>query len=194
MLAVPECARPFLDYLYRAVIDAGAYPVVRLIPDGLSVYLFEKGSDDQLTWTARHSLLGEVEDIDHRVAIIADHDKYELSHIDPKKIMMRKQSMKYYKDALFGKEDQGKLTRTLALYGTPSMAADVGMSFHDYRTQIIHACFLDYDDPVAQWRQTFSFLEQTKKRLNALSIERLHVQGEDCDLRIKIGANRQRLG
>lgn len=194
LLAVPECARSLLDYLYRAVIDAGAHPVVRLIPDGLSAYLFEQGSDDQLTWTARHSLLGEVEDIDHRVAIIADHDKYELAHIDPKKIMLRQKSMKYYKDALFAKEDQGKLTRTLALYGTSSMAANVGMSLQEYRNQIINACFLDHEDPIAHWRQTFSFLEHTKSRLNALSIERLHVQWEDVDLRIKIWANRQRLG
>jgi len=194
LLAVPECARPLLDYLYRAVIDVGAHPVVRLIPDGLSVYLFEQGNDDQLTWSARQSLLGEVEDIDHRVAIIAEYDKYALSHIDPKKIMRRQQAMKYYKDALFGKEDQGKLTWTLALYGTASMAANVGMSLQEYRNQIINACFLDHDDPITQWRQTFSFIEETRTKLNALPIERLHVQWEDVDLRIKIGSNRQWLG
>ena len=56
------------------------------------------------------------------------------------------------------------------------------MAEDEYWEQIVHACFLDEQDPIARWREVAARQEQTRARLDALQIERLHVEGEDADL------------
>jgi aminopeptidase len=74
------------------------------------------------------------------------------------------------------------------------MAAEAGLSEEQYWEQIVHACFLDDLDPIARWREVSGRLEETRAKLDALEIERVHVEGEDVDLRIAIGERRRWLG
>lgn len=148
---------------------------------------------EQVTFVPEEYIRGKFGCMTHKVGIIAEYDKYALKNIDPKKLTARHSAMKLAKDLMFEKEGDGKFTRTLALYGTPAMAAEVGMSEEEYREQIINACFLDYDDPIAEWKKTFTMLEKVKAYMDALPIEWIHLQGEDCDINIQIGADRQRL-
>ena len=68
------------------------------------------------------------------------------------------------------------------------------MSLQDYWEQIIHACYLDDPDPIKRWRETSNEQNRVKRRLDRLEIERLHVEGEDVDLWITLGAGRKWLG
>ena len=92
------------------------------------------------------------------------------------------------------KESAGRLTWTVGLYGTPAMAAEAGLSIEAYWDQIIRACFLDDADPKARWREVGEKLTEYTQGLNALPIERLHVQGEDADLRLRLGERRRWIG
>ena len=56
------------------------------------------------------------------------------------------------------------------------MADEAGMSLKEYRDEIIKACYLDYDDPIAEWKKTFAKTEEIKNKLDALPIEWVHVQ------------------
>lgn len=66
------------------------------------------------------------------------------------------------------------------------MADEAGMSLETYREEIIKACYLDYDDPIAERKKTLATIEEIKDKLNALPIEWVHIKGEDADLHIKI--------
>ena len=68
------------------------------------------------------------------------------------------------------------------------------MSEEEYWEQIVHACFLDQEDPIARWREVGRSLDETRARLDALDIDRVHVEGEDVDLWVSIGARRRWLG
>jgi aminopeptidase len=129
----------------------------------------------------------------HRIAIIAEADKYELKGIDPAKLTARVASHKAYREKMDQKELDGKLTRTIGMYGTPAMADDVGMTLEEYRNQIIQACYLDEADPIAKWKQTQEEITHIIQSLNALKIQKVHLEGEDVDLRVTIGSDRQRL-
>jgi aminopeptidase len=74
------------------------------------------------------------------------------------------------------------------------MAAEAQMSLEEYWEQIIHACFLDEQDPIARWQEVGRRLDQTRERLDALEIERVHVEGADADLWVTIGESRRWLG
>jgi aminopeptidase len=102
--------------------------------------------------------------------------------------------MRPFNDWRVAKENAGRHTWTIAVYGTPAMAAEAGISEEDYWQQIVDACFLADNDPIARWREIASLLHENERRLNALEIERIHVEGADVDLRVTIGERRQWLG
>ena len=56
------------------------------------------------------------------------------------------------------------------------MADEAKMSLEEYRNEIIKACYLDKDDPIAERRKTFEATEKIKKSLDDLPIEWVHVQ------------------
>lgn len=156
------------------------------LPDGVAKHFFDHANDDQIVFYPSHFLHGKVEQMTHVISVIAEADKHELKEVDPKKLAARIHSRKEYKEKRMKKEMDGKMTRTLGLYGTQAMADEAGMSLEDYRNEIIKACYLDKEDPIAEWKKTVESINTIKEKLNALPIERVHVESEDADLKIKI--------
>jgi len=128
--------------------------------------------------------------LDHTVSIIADINPTELADVDPKKIMESREAKYPYREWLFAKEHRGEFSWTLGLWGTQAKADIVGLSLEDYWEQIIHACYLDAKDPIAEWKRLSGLQIEIKERLNALEIDHIHIEGEDVDLIVKLGANR----
>jgi aminopeptidase len=111
----------------------------------------------------------------HVISIIAESDKHELKDVDPKKIAARVHSRKPYKEKRNKKENEGKMSRTLALYGTPAMAAEADMPLEEYRQEIIKACYLDQADPIATRQKTNHDIEAIKEKLDALKIQSVYI-------------------
>jgi aminopeptidase len=132
--------------------------------------------------------------MDYVISIISETDKYELKGIDPKKIMLSNLSRKPYIDWQNEKENKGKMTWTLGLYGTPAMAKEAGMSLKEYWNQIIKGCYLDFPDPVKKWKETFKEIEKLKRKLNLIDIKKLRIIAPNTDLTIGIDKNRNWLG
>ncbi|NTU46659.1 aminopeptidase [Candidatus Roizmanbacteria bacterium] len=193
-LQVSESAKPMLLPLQTSVLEAGGNVILQYIPEGISRSFFEHASDEQLTFMPKDYLLSRVAICDHFVGIISENDKHELEGIDPKKIMAQSKAAKFYMDARHKKEDMGKLTWTLGLYGTEAMAKEANMTLEEYWQQIINACFLDHEDPIAKWQEVFDQIETIRHKLTNLHIESVHVEGEDVDLTVKISDKRQWLG
>ncbi|MBK1876415.1 aminopeptidase [Pelagicoccus mobilis] len=193
-LRVPEVAKPFLVALRRAVLKAGAHPIVFFTPDGMAREFFELASDEQLEFFAEKYHRGTVDQIDHTVAILAETDKKELDGIDSKKIMAAQKAMKPYMDWRREKESAGKYTWTLAMWGTQEMADEVGMTLEEYWEQIIDACYLKEEQPAEKWKALYEELYSYKDKLDALKIEKVRIEAEDTDLWVTLGNNRKWLG
>jgi aminopeptidase len=132
--------------------------------------------------------------MDHQVSVLAESDPHALEAVDPARIMRRGEAMRTLLDWRTEKENAGDFSWTLGLYGTAAMAAEAKLSEEEYWEQIVHACFLDVEDPIARWQEIGRRLDETRERLDALDIERVHVQGEDVDLWVGIGEQRRWLG
>jgi len=193
-LRVPEVAKPLLVALRRAVLKAGAHPLVFYTPDDFAREFYELANDEQLAFFAEKFYRGTVDEIDHTVAILAETDKQELAGIPSPKIMAVQKALKPYMDWRRAKENAGDYTWTLALYGTEAMAAEVGMTLEDYWTEIINACYLDDDAPAEKWKALYTELYAIKDRLDALPVDRFHIEAADTDLWVKLGAKRKWLG
>ena len=195
LVQLPECAKPLYVALRNTILKSGGNPVMQFAADNVQpadVYSFSTA--EQLTYFPEHYYKGITEQFDHRIAIIAEADKYELQGVDAKLILARANAILPYREWLNEKEAKGLYTWTIAMYGTPAMAADVGMSEEEYWQQISAACYLQEEDPIAHWCQTSAELEHIKSALNALEIDKVHVEAEGINLTVGLGANRTWLG
>jgi aminopeptidase len=198
-VSAPESAKPLYLELCRAVWRSGGNVIGGYLPDeeqrgGGSRDFFELASDEQIRHFPAQYLRGLVDEMDHQVAVICDADPHALEGVDPSRILRRGEALREVMDWRGEKENEGRFSWTLGLYGTEAMAAEAEMSLEEYWQQIVHACFLDEEDPIARWREVGRRLEETRERLDALEIERLHVEGDDVDLWVTVGERRRWLG
>ncbi|HEX7609824.1 MAG TPA: aminopeptidase [Solirubrobacteraceae bacterium] len=198
-VVAPESAKPLYAELRKAVWRAGGHVIGSYQPDdepgmNLSRDFYELAGEEQLDHFPAAYMRGLIDEMDHQVSVIADSDPHALEEVDPARIMRRGEAMRPLLDWRGEKENAGRFSWTLGLYGTPAMAAEAGMGEEEYWEQIIHACFLDQEDPIARWREVGRQLDEARARLDALEIERVHVEGEDVDLWVAIGERRRWLG
>lgn len=198
-LVAYEAAKPLYAEVKRTILRAGGHVISDYRPDSGDRFPFDRdffllAKPHQLKFFPRHYAKGLVREIDHTIFILSEIDKHELEGIPPKKIMTRGLAWKPYMDWRREKENLGRYTWTLALYGTSAMAKEAWLSEKAYWNQIIMACFLDKKDPIRQWRKVYGELETTRRRLNAFPIDKLHIIGPDADLWINLGKKRQWVG
>ena len=187
-------ALPLALVTYAHILQKGGHPMVKMHDECFEPLLFKHGNDEQLEFFPKRYFKSLIQTIDHRIYLIADNNPFILKKADPKKIMLANKSNQLFKKWLFEKEDRGKLTWTVCLYGTAGMAREAGISLEDFWTQIIKACFLDYKDPIARWRRVFDRLKVYRAQLNKMPIEKLHLRSSETDLWITLGEQRQWIG
>jgi aminopeptidase len=195
-LNVGLSALPMYRALVKVIIDSGAHVIGGVSDDmsGAGRYFYDNATTSQLNFFPAKYGRGLVEQIDHSIAILSDYNIHELDGVDPKKIMQTQKVAKPMREWIDKKENNGKFTWTLALYGTPSMAKEASLSLEEYWAQIIHANFLDRANPIAQWQKVGREVKRVSNALTKLEIESLHMVGADADLQLKIGAKRKWLG
>jgi aminopeptidase len=193
-LQFDHIAKPLAIETYKKILKAGGHPILRMYDEEFSPVFYENANDKQLEFFPEDYSKSLVDTIDQRVYIMAEENPFILKDIDPAKIMKSKKSKIKMRKWLEKKEDRGDLTWTLALYGTEGLAKEAGLSLEEFWNQIIRACFLDKENPLQEWQDAFDMIEETQDKLNALDIDKLHVEAEETDLWIKLGEKRKWLG
>lgn len=185
-------ALPFYRALKKEIFDAGGLMIAALGDDmdGFGRYFYDHATNEQLTAFPAPYYKGLVQVVDHRIAVLSDHNVHELDGVDPKKMMLGQKSRKKVMEWFDKKENAGKYTWTLALYGTPSMAKEAGLSLEEYWHQIIDACYLDKPDPISEWRRIGKEVDRVATKLTKLDIQELRAKGKDIDLQIRLGDRR----
>ncbi|HNP24515.1 MAG TPA: aminopeptidase [Panacibacter sp.] len=194
-----ECAKDLFMAIAKEIYAAGGNLISHYQPnntrqDGLVRFLLENGSDEQVSFFPKLYWQGVVDSVDHILFIISDPDIHALEGLPAARISMMNSARAPYMAMREKKEQAGKLSWTLCLYGTASAAEEAGLPLDEYWEQIIEACYLREDDPVTKWKNIQAEIETIKHKLDALQIEKLHIKGVDADLEIRLGKNRQWLG
>lgn len=191
-----EAAKPLFRELKKKILLAGGHIIPDYRPDSGDRFpfdrdFFELAKPHQLKFFPRKYARGLVNQIDHSLFVISEVDMRELEGIPPKKILARGLAWKPYMDWRREKENAGKYSWTIGLYGTPAMAKEAKLSEKEYWGQIIRACFLDKKNPIKEWKRVYIKMETIRKKLNALPIDKLHINGPDADLLVHLGKKRQ---
>jgi aminopeptidase len=191
-----ECTKDLFMAIAKEIYAAGGnlisgYQPNNLRDSSLARFLLQQGSDEQVSFFAKPYWQGIVEATDHILFIVSEPDVHYLEDIPSARISMMNSARAPYMKMREQKEQAGKLSWSLCLYGTPSMAEEAGLTLEDYWEQIIDACYLREADPVARWRKVQQEIEEIKHKLDALDIASVHVKGEDVDLVVQIGEHRK---
>jgi aminopeptidase len=196
-----ESCKPLFMACAEAVTKSSGNLILGYLPDNSSRFgdgktFYKNAKDAQLDFFPKNYMRGLVDDIDHLVFLIAEENKHYLDGVDSKKIMRRGKAMQQWMEWRTEKENKGKLTWTIALYGTPAMAKEARLSEEEYWQEIIQACYLDTKDPIKEWKKAFAMIEKYQKTMSKISkdTERFHMFGEDCDIWFVVGEGRKWLG
>jgi len=195
----PESAKPLYVELLRAVIKAGGHTMGVYLPSPNADYNIEKdffglANEYQLKFFPKRYFRGLIDDVDHQIVILSTTDPHSLKGVDPKKMMMAGEARKSVREWMNEKENKGKFSWTLALYGTEGEAKEAKMSLKSYWEEIINACYLNKKDPIKEWKRVVHEIDRVTKKLTKLKIDRLHIEGGDANLWLKIGKRRKWLG
>jgi len=185
---------PLALAVYERILEKGGNPIVRSKEELFDRILLESGNEDQLKFVPKKYFKALINTIDHRLYIKATRDPLLLRKVPPKRIMLANEGKKIFKKWFFDKEDKGKLTWSLCLYGTANMAKEAGLTLKSYWEQITKACFLDKENCIKRWKDTFSMIYKIKSKLNKLPVDRFRVISDKTDLYIKWGEKRKWIG
>ena len=125
-LSCGEFAEPLYIAVNKAILKAGGHVLHNYYPnDDRKTFnptrdFYELADDSQLRFFPKKYLKALANTIDHNIYIEADVDKEALKGIEPKKIMLSGEIIKPFKKWLDKKENAGKFSWTMALYGTPA--------------------------------------------------------------------------
>jgi aminopeptidase len=196
LLVGQECTKPLFLALAKEIYSAGGNVISNYQPnntreESVARFLLQHGSEEQLHFFARPYWQGIVDATDHILFIISEPDIHYLEGIPASRISMMNSARAPYMKMREKKEQEGKLSWSLCLYGTQSMADEAGLSLKEYWEQIIDACYLRENDPVRKWKAVQHDIEEIKLKLDALQIEKLHIKGDEVDLYVQIGEHRK---
>jgi aminopeptidase len=191
-----ECSKELFIAIAKEIYAAGGNLIPNYLPDNtrkqsLARFLLENGSDEQISFFARPYWQGLVDSVDHILFIISEPDIHVFEGLPSSRISMMNSARAPYMQMREKKEQDGKLSWTLCLYGTQSMADEAGLTLDEYWDQIIDACYLEEEDPVSKWRQIQAEIEEIKHKLDSMEIEKLHIKGDGVDLEVQIGQHRK---
>jgi aminopeptidase len=195
-----ESARPLYVELLKAVWRKGGNVISNYSldtyseADNTSKFFYDNATKEQLDYFPAKYQKGLIDEMDHSIYIISETNKHALKGVDSKKMMARGKAFKPGQEWRREKENAGKFTWTLALFGTEAMAKEAKLTEKEYWNQIIKACFLDEPDPIKKWKEVYKQMAEVEKKINKLPIDKLHIEGADVDLWISLGKKRKWVG
>jgi aminopeptidase len=170
-------ATPLLLALQRAILERGAWPVLRPALPGQTEGYWAAALDAHLDAHAPAEL-ADAEGSDCFLTVLAPHNTSELSGVDPARLARAARTRAGIRDISLSRRWCG------TVWPTPAGAQQAGMATGAFAALVERALFLDRDDPVAAWGELSERQERLIERLS--SARELHIEAEGTDLRLNV--------
>ncbi len=172
-------AEPLIAAVYDELLRAGAYPLIRMMPDHAMLSFFTHAREHHLDELAPFET-GLAKAMDGSIRIMSSTNTRALSAIDPARQTRIAKSRKSVRKIMLAKK------WALTLYPTEAYAQDAEMSLRDFENFVISANFLDRRDPVAEWNKLEKKHRQLIARLRG--VDEFRIVGPGTDLKMSIKA------
>jgi len=170
-------AAPLLLEVQGAILQRGAWPLIRVEVPGAGERFYGSARDEQLDYPSEAEE-AEAKKIDASLSIQAPADVFELADVDPATV------------ARVARGRRGLRERTLkrrwcsTLWPTEALALRAGMVEGEFAAFVERALFLDRPDPVASWAALGAFQEDLIARVSGARTLRIEAEGTDLTLSV----------
>ncbi len=194
LIQYDQAALRLAEILYEKILARGMNPVQRT---GLSPFMersfFTTSQDGQLVFLppGEKELYGNLHG---RIYLHAPESLTHLKDVDSAKIGKALVARKQLRDIIEKREQRGEYGWTLCTFPTGELARQARTTTEVYADQIIRACYLDQENPVAKGKEIRKSAAAIKKWLGSLRVTWFHVESAGCDLWISPGEKRQWIG
>ena len=170
-------SEPLILCIYEELLKAGAYPVLRMSPDGLSCSLFRYGRKQHFT-TVSPFQRAYADCVDATISILSQTNTRELSGADPQKSVALARASHALSDKM------GRKPWVITLFPTEAYAQDAGMGLSDFEDFVYGAMFADENDPIAAWEN----IRRKQQRLisQLRGADKVRIVGSATDLTFSV--------
>ena len=176
-------AEPLLGAIHRAVLAAGAHPVLLPGFPELAADLLARGSDEQLAYVSPLERFVRAE-ADVAIAVAAATNTRALSGVDPARQTRWARARADLTEVSMRRAASGERRWSSTLYPTAAYAQDAEMATDDFAEFLFTTCKLNDRDPVAAWRRLSA--EQARLIDRLAGARRIRVVGPDTDLTLSV--------
>ena len=171
-------AAPLVLELQRAILEAGAWPLVRVELPGQTAGYYTHAQDVHLDGYAPLAM-EEARKADASIAIQAPENTRALAGIDPERLARSARGR--YPVRLAAQDRRWCIT----VWPTEALAQEAGVSLAEFSGVVERALFLDRPDPVGGWGELRAFQAALIERLSKAREIRIEAEGTDLTLSVK---------
>lgn len=176
-------ALPLMQETFREIIKAGGHPFTYFQDDSLTEIMFKEANDEQLAYIHEPQKV-IVETYDCSIGIRASENTRTLSGADPARQMIARNASSEMTEIFMRRSAAGEFRWVGTLFPTNAYAQEADMSLSEYEDFVYGACFVDKEDPVAEWGK-FSNMQQ--KLVDWLAGKKeVKVKGPNVDISLSI--------
>jgi aminopeptidase len=177
LIATTTLAQPAVLALHAALLDRGAWPLLRVFPPELGAEFYEHARPVHLDGFPAVEL-DEVRGADAVLRIDAPHDTRALAGVEPALIARAARARAPIQEARLA----GRWCGTI--WPTEALAAQAGMELAPYTQFLSTALFLDRLDPAGAWQELSDRQQALADELSNASEIRIEAEGTDLRLRV----------
>jgi aminopeptidase len=176
-------ALPLIEAVFEEAVRAGAHPYTKIKVAHNEETLLKYGSDAQLKYISP-LLRTTANKIDALVAIWGTENTKYLSGVEPKRQALARKSQGPIVKKMFKRIADKSLSWVGTQFPTEADAQEASMSLSDYEDFVYKAGHVDKGDPVKHWKKVAREQARLVRILNR--VDRLHIQAEGTDLRMRV--------
>jgi aminopeptidase len=177
-----ELAFPLIKEIYKECLLSDAYPMI--IPNLDVQYTFYKhAKEHQLKFVSPFQKF-IIKNINVSIGVWCQPNPKELTNIDPSKIKLHRASGRELMEIFMKRTAEGKLKWTGLPYPINAQAQEAAMSHAEYEDFVYSSCFVDKEDPIAEWKKIHQQQDKICDFLN--QVDEIHIIGEDTDLAFNV--------
>ncbi|KKP88412.1 MAG: Aminopeptidase protein [Berkelbacteria bacterium GW2011_GWA2_35_9] len=171
-------AEKFIVELYKAVITAGAHPILRLTLPELGYFYYKHAQDHQILKFPDHFDY-MVKNAQKYISIDTTPNTKDFSNIDPKKIVNRSKVTQPITNYIVN--EHGKINRITVGFPCLALAQEASMSLSEYENFVFRACLQD-------WKTLGEMMDRILNKFK--KGKKIHLVGENIDLSFDINGDK----
>jgi aminopeptidase len=168
---------------YDEIIQAGGHPTTFWIDSAMQEIMFKKGNDQQLTFIPEPFKLF-YETYDCIISLMGTGNTRALSGVDPARQQLSRAAQSDISKLMMERSASGEVRWVGTMFPTDAYAQEADMSLSDYEDFVYGACYVDKDDPVAEWNKVRDMQQKLVDWLKGR--KQVKVQGPNVDITLSI--------